>query len=232
MPVKVRYSDELYHHGILGQKWGVRRFQNPDGTLTPAGKERYRIDDANAKYSQVAKETQKCKDVFFHDHLRFGDSIINAKYEPTDQNILSMIAANKARVRTAKLAIENDAKRAKLLYETRKEIGSKNFKPKRVVKGYSNKEAKAISKANYEEILSDLDINDPSIKEQIDQIKETMAYAKDNNINTQKLIDFFDDGLNSAIRKVNTTLYTVENGNEVLVSPTGGVYVKRGENSK
>lgn len=31
---------ELYHHGILGQKWGVRRFQNKDGTLTSAGKKR------------------------------------------------------------------------------------------------------------------------------------------------------------------------------------------------
>jgi hypothetical protein len=32
---------ELYHHGILGQKWGIRRFQNPDGSLTPEGRERY-----------------------------------------------------------------------------------------------------------------------------------------------------------------------------------------------
>lgn len=37
--------NELYHYGIKGQKWGVRRFQNEDGTLTPAGKERY--DDDN-----------------------------------------------------------------------------------------------------------------------------------------------------------------------------------------
>ena len=34
------YSVELYHHGIKGQKWGVRRFQNKDGTRTKAGKER------------------------------------------------------------------------------------------------------------------------------------------------------------------------------------------------
>ena len=30
--------DELYHHGIKGQKWGVRRYQNEDGSLTAAGK--------------------------------------------------------------------------------------------------------------------------------------------------------------------------------------------------
>ena len=32
---------ELYHHGIKGQRWGIRRFQNEDGTLTEAGKARY-----------------------------------------------------------------------------------------------------------------------------------------------------------------------------------------------
>lgn len=37
-------SNELYHHGILGQKWGVRRYQNSDGSLTPEGRIRYRRD--------------------------------------------------------------------------------------------------------------------------------------------------------------------------------------------
>ena len=35
------YQSELYHHGIKGQKWGVRRYQNPDGSLTAEGKKRY-----------------------------------------------------------------------------------------------------------------------------------------------------------------------------------------------
>lgn len=34
-------NDELAHYGVLGQKWGIRRFQNKDGTLTNAGKKRY-----------------------------------------------------------------------------------------------------------------------------------------------------------------------------------------------
>ena len=42
--------NELFHHGIKGMRWGVRRYQNPDGTLTEAGKRRERaIADRNAR---------------------------------------------------------------------------------------------------------------------------------------------------------------------------------------
>lgn len=37
---KIR-TNELYHYGIQGQQWGLRRYQNPDGSLTPEGKERF-----------------------------------------------------------------------------------------------------------------------------------------------------------------------------------------------
>ena len=34
-------EDELCHYGIKGMRWGIRRYQNPDGSLTPAGKKKY-----------------------------------------------------------------------------------------------------------------------------------------------------------------------------------------------
>lgn len=38
------YPSYLFHHGVKGQKWGIRRFQNSDGTLTAKGRERYNVD--------------------------------------------------------------------------------------------------------------------------------------------------------------------------------------------
>ena len=51
------YTTELWHHGIMGMKWGIRRYQNPDGSLTIAGKIRY--GNKNRLEASVNKKAAK-----------------------------------------------------------------------------------------------------------------------------------------------------------------------------
>lgn len=64
MEVRRIRDDELYHHGVKGQKWGVRRYQNADGSLTPEGskhyaktisKDRFLYKDTGNSYGQIRK---------------------------------------------------------------------------------------------------------------------------------------------------------------------------------
>ena len=54
-------KDYLKHYGVLGMKWGVRRYQNKDGTLTSAGKKRYDRDEQ--KIANKAKKKPSVKEM-------------------------------------------------------------------------------------------------------------------------------------------------------------------------
>lgn len=61
MTYEIIYTDELYHHGIKGQKWGTRRWQNEDGTFNAAGKERYFGKTANKYQTKADKYGERFK---------------------------------------------------------------------------------------------------------------------------------------------------------------------------
>lgn len=51
---------ELYHHGVKGQRWGIRRYQNKDGSLTAAGQKRY---DRDIRENNAKKKDNRIKDL-------------------------------------------------------------------------------------------------------------------------------------------------------------------------
>lgn len=55
--------NELYHYGIKDQKWGVRRYQNEDGTLTPLGKERYSKSERKELNARLRSEKRKRRNI-------------------------------------------------------------------------------------------------------------------------------------------------------------------------
>lgn len=94
---------ELLHWGIKGMKWGVRRYQNKDGTLTPAGKKRY-----NAEMERLKNEEKILKN---KEATRAKLAKLEAKQKEIDERKKALDGGSGKKLVTKKTGDESEPKR-------------------------------------------------------------------------------------------------------------------------
>ena len=110
-------NEDIYHWGIKGQKWGVRRYQNKDGSLTPAGKQRYDKDVKRIRKTVVS--ASKDLDSYYLDLSKQ-----NRYFNPNTGNSIQIY--NKE---LRDKAMKSSKKVDDLLYELKKKYGTATAVP-------------------------------------------------------------------------------------------------------
>ena len=138
MEVRRISNDELYHFGIEGMKWGVRRYQNKDGSLTEAGRAHYYNKNGTVKKLPLDE---------------YGEPQYESSYTSRVERIKrTEKKAGKLEMKASKAQLKSDKyfeKANRTAREKRyRKLQAKGFKQKRLASSYAHKAMKEYKKGN------------------------------------------------------------------------------------
>lgn len=142
-------QNELYHHGILGQKWGVRRYQNKDGSLTAAGKRKY---GTKANFEKVMAAKKRAKKAATDDKIRYQQNQrTQAEIDKYNTKAQKSVDDYTGKTKSDK-KLKKNLKKQQMLEEPEKTV-----QKKKSIEEMSDEEiAQAISRIRLENTLKDL----------------------------------------------------------------------------
>ena len=206
-------DDALYHWGIKGMKWGIRRYQNPDGSLTEAGKKRLRneVEDSYAKSSNMQEFGNKLIsqkgirnwDMANKTRKDFTSKLAEFNRVVDEGNFQANAAASKAVGGKSFMQILGDKEKMALYMDTGKKVSKEYFEKHRDTLTKMLDDASNLGKKYEVEVRSVVNdfLKEYGSKEA--SYPEAVSYnLKTNKVNKQTIADMTVNSLLSSARVI------------------------------
>ena len=223
-------SNYLAHHGTIGMKWGVRKYQNSDGSLTPEGRKRYGVgpERSSQKYSRAAVAGMEAK----YQAKRAGKSIGNAvksapknvsnaaKKTASDLSRMHKEAVQASKVRRHKAKQERFEARQRRREEKAERIARKiaERESKKTLKELKDefdearmndarkKVAALLNKQDRIREKAFLKEQEKILKKEMKQLKKDAEKEAKSRFSRNKIKDLSDEELNARIKRLETEI--------------------------